>query len=252
MALTQEQLDFFQRDGFLSYGPILTEEHVALLREEYDREIEKARKEETGRVLRATDSSGNLIEADKQQVYQIMQLGERNMQFRRLWYESAILDVVADLIGPNIQLYHDQALFKPPHTGGPVPWHQDNAYWKCRPANLVSCWLTLDDVRRENGAMQLIPGSHLAPADFTNHAEDHKDALFEIEGVDESKAVVVDLLAGGCLFHHCQTFHSTQPNTTEDQRRAFAIHFMVPGTVRGDGEAMPISFQRPLLRASFS
>lgn len=252
MALSQQQLDQFHREGFLSYGKILTEEHVALLREEYDREIAAARAEESGKILRATDTAGGLIAEDKQQVYQIMQLGERNLQFMRLWYESAILDVVADLIGPNIQLYHDQALYKPPHTGGPVPWHQDNSYWKCRPANLVSCWLTLDPAYRENGAMQLIPGSHLTPADHQDHSAEHRGALHEIEGVDSSSAVVADLPAGGCLFHHCQTYHYTQPNTTADPRRAFAIHFMVPGTVRGDGEKLPISFHRPLLRASVS
>ena len=36
----------------------------------------------------------------------------------------------------------------------------DNIYWKCEPANLVSCWITLDDAYLENGAMQVIPGSH--------------------------------------------------------------------------------------------
>ena len=38
-----------------------------------------------------------------------------------------------DLIGPTIQLFHDQALFKPAHTGGPIHWHQDNGYWQCEP-----------------------------------------------------------------------------------------------------------------------
>ena len=44
-------------------------------------------------------------------------------------------------------------------------------------------------------------------------------------------AVVIDLPVGGVMFHHCQTLHSTPPNRTERQRRAFAIHFMPPGTL---------------------
>ena len=38
-----------------------------------------------------------------------------------------------------------RALFKPARHGGPIHWHQDNAHWRCLPANLVSCWLNLDD-----------------------------------------------------------------------------------------------------------
>lgn len=143
-------------------------------------------------------------------------------------------------------LFHDQALFKPALHGGPVLWHQDNAYWQCRPANLVSCWLTLDDAVKANGAMQVIPGSHLKPV--WHGASTATNALIETPGVDESKAVVVELPAGGCMFHHCQTLHYTEPNTTERLRRAFVMHFMAPGTSNKKGEVMRSGFGHPLLR----
>ena len=74
---------------------------------------------------------------------------------------------------------------------------------------MMSCWLTLDDATRDNGAMQVIPGSHLTPA---WHAKT-ETILIKSEGVDAAKAEVVELPAGGCMFHHCQTLHFTQPNT---------------------------------------
>ena len=51
---------------------------------------------------------------------QIMQMCERNLHYRRLLYNEQILDVVEDLIGPNIQLFHDRALYKAPRHGGPA------------------------------------------------------------------------------------------------------------------------------------
>jgi ectoine hydroxylase-related dioxygenase (phytanoyl-CoA dioxygenase family) len=179
---------------------------------------------------------------------QIMQMCERNIHFRKLIYDDRILDIVEDLIGPNIQLFHDQALFKPARHGGPVFWHQDNGYWKCAPANLISCWLTLDDVDLHNGAMQVIPGSHLHPLEHEKSKS--TNILFDIESkIDSSKAVVIDLPAGGVMFHHCQTLHYTAPNTTGRQRRAFAIHFMPPGTRSlRTGEYLGVSFGRPMLR----
>ncbi len=74
------------------------------------------------------------------------------------------------------------------------------------------------------------------------------DALLEIEGVDTEKAVVVDLPAGGCMLHHCQTLHYTAPNITEHRRRAFAMHFMVPGSRDKKGNVMRVGFAHPMLR----
>ena len=108
-------------------------------------------------------------------------------------------------------------------------WHQDNAYWQCAPATLVSCWLTLDDVSVDNGAMQVIPGSHRQALEHEKSGS--TSALLDnAERVDSSQAVAIELPAGGAMLHHCQTFHYTAPNNTSRERRAFAIHFMTPGT----------------------
>ena len=157
-----------------------------------------------------------------------MQMCERSILYRRLLYDDRLLDIAEDLIGPNLQLFHDQALYKPPRHGGPIHWHQDNGYWKCLPANLVSCWLTLDDVDVHNGAMHLIPGSHLRPE---RHERQEGTPLFDLGGqVDAERAEVVELPAGGVMFHHCQALHHTPRNKTGRERRAFAIHYMNPGT----------------------
>ena len=150
--LTEEQLEHVATQGFLRIGALLDDELIGSLRDEYDRVFAEAR---------ATDRYRDLAEPDDDdEMLQIMQMCERSLPFRSLLYHDAILDIVQDLIGPTIQLFHDQALFKPAHTGGPIHWHQDNGYWHCEPADLVSCWLTLDDVDAANGAMHVLPGSH--------------------------------------------------------------------------------------------
>ena len=249
-SLTQEQIDSFATNGFLRVGKLLEDDEIELLRSEYDREFALARAGHGSFRNLAIDPTDDLETKNqaKQQMLQIMQMCERNIHFRRLLYNERILDVIEDLIGPNIQLFHDQALYKPAYHGGPVHWHQDNAYWRCTPANLVSAWLTLDDVDAHNGAMQFLPGSHLHPVSH-ERSQTTSALLDSSSAVDESKKVVVDLPAGGVAIHHCQTLHYTEPNTTDRQRRAFAIHFMTPGTRSlRTGETLHISFSRPLLR----
>jgi len=247
-ALQPEQVDQFWSNGFLPIGKVLDDELIETLRTEYDSEFDLARTGKGSYRNLSAGSSDNGKAQNETEMLQIMQMCERNMHFRALLYHETILDMVEDLIGPNIQLFHDQALYKPAHHGGPVFWHQDNAYWRCSPPNLISCWLTLDDVDVNNGAMQFIPGSHFHAA---AHARaESSDTLLDLgEQVDAAQAVVAELPAGGIAFHHCQTFHHTAPNTTDRQRRALAIHFMTPGTRSlRTGEYLGVSFSRPMLR----
>jgi len=249
-VLSQEQVNGFRENGYLKIGKLLDDETVELLRRQYDHEFDLARSGKSSFRNLAIDQTDDLEAKNKaeKQMLQIMQMCERNIHFRKLIYNDRVLDIAEDLIGPNVQLFHDQALFKPARQGGPVFWHQDNGYWKCAPANLISCWLTLDDVDLHNGAMQVIPGSHLHPLEHEKSKS--TDILFDIESrVDSSKAMVIDLPAGGAMFHHCQTLHYTGPNTTDRQRRAFVIHFMPPGTrFLRTGEYLGVSFSRPMLR----
>ena len=248
-TLTQDQIDQFRERGYLKIGKVLTDEEIEIYRREYDYEFEQAHQNGRFRNL-AIDDTQDLKKKKEAptQMLQIMQMCERNIHFRRLIFNGKILDMVEDLIGPNIQLFHDQALFKPADHGGAVFWHQDNGYWKCSPANLISCWLTLDDVDISNGAMQVIPRSHLKP--FEHKKSESTQALFDIESqVDTDSAVVNELPAGGVMFHHCQTLHYTAPNTTDRQRRAFVIHFMPPGTKSmHSGDYLKVGFDRPMLR----
>lgn len=247
--LSPAQIAQFQTDGYLPIGKLLDDDLVDRLRAEYDRLFTEAR--ETGNyrnlAIDNTDSVQEKADADGQML-QIMQVCERSLLYRQLLYDDRILDVVQCLLGPNIQLFHDQALYKPASQGESVFWHQDNAYWQCAPANLLSCWLTLDDVNRENGAMHVIPGSHLSAISH-QHSESTNALLDSSDHVDINRATVIDLPAGGVMFHHCQTLHHTPPNKTNRQRRALAIHFMTPGTRGKDGTHLQVSFARPLLRA---
>ena len=237
--LSQQQLDAFWHDGYVAIGRVLDDEQLAAMRTAYDELLEQARH---ARDLRA----GADAEAQKRSVTQIMNAFQHHIAFTRLLFHERILDAVESVTGPQIALFHDQALYKAPHTGGAVPWHQDNGYWGLVPATAVSCWLTLDDADRDNGAMQVIPGSHLHPRRQTGAAG---ATLQETDDVDASQARVVDVPAGGAMLHHCQTLHHTQDNTTDRPRRAFAIHCMVPGTRKGDGEPLPLGWEHPLLRA---
>ena len=90
-----------------------------LLGGEYERVFAEAREDWSCRNLAGEEPE------TATEMLQIMQMCERSIPFRKLLYNEAILDIVESLIGPNIQLFHDQALYKPAHHGDAVYWHQE-------------------------------------------------------------------------------------------------------------------------------
>ena len=255
MKLMPQEVEQFRREGYLGIDKrLIDDEHLTVLREHYDTLF--AQKRGTiGEGLRnlavvGESESDEDTDADEEML-QIMEMWRFNAEFRKLLYHEPLLDIAESLIGTDIQLFHDQALYKPAYHGGEVYWHQDNAYWRCNPPNLVSIWIALDDADEENGCMNVIPGSYLEGLEAHGRAESEKGklpALLQVDA-DVDRAVPVPVAAGCAMVHHCMTLHQTNPNRSSRDRRAMVIHYMPSGTRNRDGEVMKDS---PLLRGELA
>jgi ectoine hydroxylase-related dioxygenase (phytanoyl-CoA dioxygenase family) len=244
MKLTPQQIEQFGQKGYLKIAHrLITDDYLTLLRERYDALFAKKRgtSGEGLRNLAVIGDSEQDETADRsEEMLQIMEMWRYDEVYRQLLYHEPLLDIAESLIGPNIQLFHDQALYKPARYGGEVPWHQDNGYWRCTPSNLVSIWMALDDADEENGCMNVIPGSHLESAPDHDRAVSEKGELPALlqANVDENRAAPVPLKAGYAMVHHCLMLHQTNPNRSHRGRRAMVIHYMPTGTRNGKGEVM--------------
>lgn len=144
-----------------------------------------------------------------------------------------ILDAVEAIIGPDIMVWGGTFFFKPPRSGGFVSWHQDMTYWGIEDSQrLVSAWLAMDAVDRENGCMRFIPGSHRAgilPHEDT-WSDDNILTRGQSVGVDENASEIVDvtLAAGEMSLHHGHLLHASSPNHSDRWRLGFNINFITP------------------------
>lgn len=244
MKLIPHEIETFEREGYLKINErVIEDNHLSTLREHYDSLFADRRGTSSDgmRNLAVVTGSEESDNADSsEEMLQIMEMWRLDEEYRKLLYHQPLLDIVEGLIGSEIQLFHDQALYKPAFHGGEVYWHQDNAYWQCIPPNLVSIWIALDDADEENGCMNVIPGSHLEGLTSHGRAKSEKGelaALLEVD-VDVDRAVAVPVKAGHAMLHHCMTLHQTNPNRSERDRRAMVIHYMSSGTQNRDGVVM--------------
>jgi len=220
-------LDDFRRLGYVVVGPVLSSRELRGLRAAYNRVLA-----EEGAPTRRRRLTGNEYKGDV--VVQVLDMHRRDEAFRRLLYKKALLDLAETFLGgPGVCLYRDQALFKPAWHGGTIRWHQDNHYWNLDPPTAVSCWIALDEATPENGCLWVIPGSHVAGIVAYQMNDGEVEAT-----TDEARAVPIPMPAGHALFHHCQTLHTTRPNRSARNRRAWVIHYMVPGTQQRGGAAV--------------
>jgi non-heme Fe2+,alpha-ketoglutarate-dependent halogenase len=152
-----------------------------------------------------------------------------------LVHHSKILDAVEDVIGPDILCWTTNFFIKEAHSPGFVSWHQDSTYWGLEPDDVVTAWVAFTDVTRENGYMQVIPGSH--KVDQLPHVDTfHRDNLLsrgqEISvEVDKSKAVGLAMGAGEMSLHHIKLVHGSDANRSADRRIGLSIRY-IPTYVR--------------------
>ena len=135
-----------------------------------------------------------------------------------------VVDIVADLMGPNIKLYYDQVFAKPPYDRA-NRYHQDSVFWSFFASNFqITCQILLDDATLENGCIRFIPGSH----NFGLVDWDHLPYMLTEDVL--AQEVAVPLKAGDATFHHSLALHASGPNTTPHRRRGWSIHYVSADT----------------------
>ena len=157
--LTPAQIQTFHETGYLNDNiRVLTDEQLHALRDRLDAVIE-GRSEAPPEALRNMKGGG--LRSDSV-VVQIVNIWQADDLFRAHLCNPTALDAMADLMGTDtIRVWHDQIQYKPPVVGNSTDWHQDFPAWPIlEPADLISCWVALDDATLENGCMRMVPGSH--------------------------------------------------------------------------------------------
>ncbi|MBW3625593.1 MAG: phytanoyl-CoA dioxygenase family protein [Armatimonadetes bacterium] len=231
--LTPEQIRSFHENGYLNESiRVLTDEQLERLRDRLDAVIE-GKSEAPPEALR--NMSGGGLKSDRV-VVQIVNIWQADDLFRAHLCNPVILEMMAQLMDTDtIRVWHDQIQYKPPVIGTSTNWHQDYPAWPIlEPADLISCWVALDDATLENGCMRMVPGSHKWGTHRALGTGEEFAPTYDPSQLPEDaevKVVPIEVPAGCAAFHHSLTWHGSAPNPSQRHRRAIAVHYM-PGHTR--------------------
>lgn len=144
--------------------------------------------------------------------------------------DPRILDVVEDILGPNIVCWASHYFVKMPYDKRKVAWHQDASYWSLTPTRTVTVWLAIDDSDRENSAMQVVPKTHNSGhLDWKTVASDAAVLDQEIELQQTWEAPVsLELKAGQISLHADMIVHGSEANASPRRRAGLTLRYCPP------------------------
>jgi ectoine hydroxylase-related dioxygenase (phytanoyl-CoA dioxygenase family) len=162
----------------------------------------------------------------------------RSPSLRALATSDVFVDLCADLVGPDVNMYWDQAVYKKPEKPRRFPWHQDNGYTFIEPQQYLTCWVALADADENNGCPWVAPGVHRAGTLAHTYVEPLGYECFDEPPTPARPAPV---RAGSALVFSSLTPHMTGPNLTEQVRKAYILQYAPAGAqvLRGDPSAGP-------------
>lgn len=173
-------------------------------------------------------------------VRRLKQALSRDYVFTEWLQHPSILSRLRQLLGPQIVCplaHHNCIMTKEPRFSSDTGWHQDIRYWSYTRPELISVWLALGPERKENGCLQLIPGSHtqsFAPGCFDREKFFRSD-LPENQPVLDRR-ILAELNPGDVLFFHAKTLHAATRNFSQQTKYSVVFTFRsidnlpVPGT----------------------
>jgi ectoine hydroxylase-related dioxygenase (phytanoyl-CoA dioxygenase family) len=237
--LSDEQLDFFQINGYVAGIRILTDEQIEQLRVEL---AELFDPQHDGHELWYEYHSNESVDPDTV-LFHALGAWRLRAGFHDLLWHPAFTMAASQLLDGPVRFWHDQLFCKPARHGGIVAWHQDYSYWtRTHPMAHLTCWIGLDDSTRENGCVNYVPGSHrwdLLP--ITGLAGDMnaiQGVLSEEQWELFQKPVPIELKAGECSFHHPLMIHGSNENKTDSPRRATVINVVRDGVTSASNEPL--------------
>ncbi len=239
VRLTPEQLQQYERDGFVAGPRVLSDSQISTLRDQLS---ELVQPDHAGKEYWYEYHSNESADPDTV-LFHALGAWRIRPAFHDILWNPGITVPASQLLGGSVRFWHDQLFCKPARHGGVVAWHQDYSYWtRTEPMAHLTCWIGLDESTVANGCVHYIPGSHkwdLLP--ITGLAGDMvaiQEVLNDEQWEQFQHPVAVELKAGECVFHHPLAIHGSFANQTDIPRRAIVLNMVKDGVCSASNDPL--------------
>lgn len=239
-SLTTEQIEQYEREGFLVLPHLLNDADLAPARAAMMDKVSMI----ADRLLEEGLITNTLDDLPFERRLAALFEGLTDVDFLRTgrswrdrlpgYYELManpnIIDAVASLIGDEIfanPVYNVRPKV-PRVAAGAVPWHQDKSYWPDANANpVITVWIPLVDATLENGCLHIMPRTHRKQV-LSFHAETYSGTGYTEIDQKHLKAGRIEplpLAAGGAILFNDRCIHMSTPNNSDVVRWSVDLRY---------------------------
>lgn len=216
--LSQEQIDFYQKNRFIKLKNVFDAETLAYYNEVISKQVEKMNTVKTKVDERDTYGKAFL---------QLFNLWHENNEVKDFVFSKRLAKIAADLMQVDgVRMYHDQALFKE-GGGGITPWHADQYYWPLSSDKTITAWIPLQAVPKEMGPLEFSAGSHqIVEGRDIKIGDDSEKLIAQKLRVTDFEHVIESFDLGEMSFHSGWVFHRAGANITDKMRKVMTVIYM--------------------------
>jgi ectoine hydroxylase len=218
LVLDQAARERYFEDGFLAVPDYVGVAWLARLRAVVAAKIEESR------ALRASDDQFDLAPDHSAARPNIRRLRKAVDQHPELWafaIEPTVVDLVADLLGPDLRFHSSKLNFKWSEGGDAVRWHQDIQAWPHTNFGVLTFGVYLDDTGSEQGPLTAIPGTQRGTI-FDQFDDDGRwtgaVTARDVATVPTDEAVELGGPAGTVVLLDCRVVHGSAINLSARMR----------------------------------
>ena len=229
--LSAAQAAFWDEHGYVLAKGLLDRAAVEAVRAEVD-----AFEAQRTQSLR-TDGPRPFDISDADAITFTTHLVLRSPALRAFAASEVFARLALDLVGPDVRLYWDQAVYKKPEPVRDFPWHQDSGYTFTEPQAYLTCWTPLTAATLANGCPWIAPQLHRLGT-LRHWWTDLGWRCLE----DAADAVAIEAEVGDVVCFSSVTPHRTGPNRTADVRKAYILQYAADPTLswpRGHDAPIP-------------
>jgi ectoine hydroxylase-related dioxygenase (phytanoyl-CoA dioxygenase family) len=216
-VLTLEQRAAYERDGYLAVAGLVHAGWLRRLRAVMSEFVEHSRTLTESNILFDLEPDHT---AESPRLRRLVSPADLHETFWEFMSTSVIVDVVEDLLGPDIKFHHSKLNFKAPRGGEEVKWHQDIQFWPHTNYSPLTVGVFLSDVEPNMGNVGFVPGSHRGELFDEYDGETWVGCISDADlaRIDVAAAVFPVGPAGSITVHNCRTVHGSLPNRSNRER----------------------------------
>ena len=221
---SKEQIEAFWRNGFIVAENAVDARQLAALQDVLAGWVDESRAHDGPFGEPTVDGRPRFDlapehTADSPALRRVNNPSEVDEAYMEAMRDSAMTDMVAALVGPDVKHHHCKINLKLSGANTEVRYHQDFAYTPHTNDDVVTALLMIDDMTPENGCLMAVAGSHRGP--MLSLFDGDRFTGFVAPGEERTlrarEAPILGAAGSVCLMH-TRLAHGSEPNRSDSSR----------------------------------